>query len=346
MNSNSIVIMAGGAGTRLWPKSRLKKPKQLYALVNNDSMIRNTVNRLIPVVGEKNIFIATNVNQAQEIAKELPELKNNILIEPFVRNTAPCIGLGALKMIETAETVAFLPSDHYIGNVKEFQKVLKEAFRVAQKDYLVLIGIRPTDPDTGLGYIEMGNNLEKDVYKVRRFVEKPDLKTAQKYLKSGKFLWNGGMFIAKPKFILELFKKHSRGIYKNLENIKDSPKNLNKIYEKMENISFDYAIAEKAEKIAVIPGDFAWSDIGNWKKLLEMLSRKDQENTIVGCEHYGVETSGCLIHGTDRLVATIGLKDIIVVDTPDVVLICHKDKAQEVRKVVEILKLKGQEKYL
>jgi len=340
MNSNYVVIMAGGSGTRLWPKSRIKKPKQLYALVNNESMIKNTVKRVLPVVPKENIYIATNIFQAKEIAKELPALKKNLIIEPAIRNTAPCIGLAALKLKEKAEVIAFLPADHYIGKEKEFQKVLQKAFLVAQKDYLTLIGIRPTDPDTGLGYIRINQKLKikdpKDVFEVEKFVEKPDLKTAKEYLKSGRYLWNGGMFIAKPGVILDLLKKHAPEIFNGLA----------KDYEKLPNISFDYAVAEKAKKVAVIPGDFAWSDIGNWKKLFEMLSRKEGDTVAIGCAHFGVETSGCLIHGTDRLVATVGLKDIIVVDTPDVVLVCHKDKAQEVKKIVEGLKERGKEKYL
>jgi len=328
--------MAGGSGTRLWPKSRIKKPKQLYALINQDSMIKNTFNRLAPVVGKNNIFIATNINQAKMIAKELPELKNHLIIEPAIRNTAPAIALAAQKLKNKAKVIAFLPADHYIGNEKEFQNVLRKAFDVAEKDYLTLIGIRPTDADTGLGYIKMGKNISSGVFQVEKFVEKPDLKTAKKYLASGKFLWNGGMFIVKPAILLDLFKKHAPEIIKNID----------KNYEKSPNISFDYAISEKASNVAVLPGDFTWSDVGNWNKILEMLSKKSGENVVVGCEHYGVDTTGSLIHGAERLVATVGLKDIIVVDTPDVVLVCHKDKAQDVKKIVEELKNQGKTSYL
>lgn len=336
MKSNFVVIMAGGSGTRLWPKSRIKKPKQLYALVNNESMIKNTVKRLAPVVGLKNIYIATNALQTKDIARELPKLKHNLIIEPAIRNTAPSIGLAALKLKGKAEVIAFLPADHYIGKEKEFQQILEKAFEVAKRDYLTLIGIRPSDPDTGLGYIQMGKKIDKDSFEVSRFVEKPNLDTAKKYLGSGQYLWNGGMFIARPEVILNLFKKHAPIIFRGLL----------KNYERLPNISFDYAIAEKAKNVAVIPGDFAWSDIGNWKKLFEMLSKKEGDTVAVGCAHYGVDTTGCLIHGTDRLVATVGLKDIIVVDTPDVVLVCHKDKAQEVKKIVEDLKRQGKENYL
>ncbi len=338
--------MAGGSGTRLWPKSRIKKPKQLYALVNNESMIKNTVKRLAPAVGLKNIYITTNVLQAKDIARELPRLKHNLILEPAIRNTAPSIGLAAEILKNKAEIIAYLPADHYIGKEKEFQKTLKRAFETAKKDYLVLIGIRPSDPDTGLGYIKMGKDIENDTYQVEKFVEKPDLATAKKYVNSGRYLWNGGMFIAKPQVILNLFKIHQPKIYQVLERISKEPKKLSQEYAKIKNISFDYAIAEKTRKVAVVAGDFAWSDIGNWKKLFEMLSRKKNETVAIGCAHFGVETNGCLIHGTDRLVATIGLKDIIVVDTPDVVLVCHKDKAQEVKKIVESLKEKGKEKYL
>lgn len=338
--------MAGGSGTRLWPKSRIKKPKQLYALINEDSMIKNTVDRLLPIIEPKNIYIATNVAQATGIAKELPRFKKNLIIEPAIRNTAPCIGLAAMMLKDKENPTAFLPSDHYIGKPKNFQKILKKAFEFAKKDYLVLIGIKPTDPDTGLGYIKSGRQIEPGTFAVEKFTEKPDLKTAQKFLATGRYFWNGGMFIAKPSVLIDLFKKHSSKIYGHLKKIGKNPEILKKEYEKMENISFDYAIAEKAKKIAVIPGDFSWSDIGNWKKLFEMLSKKGNDNVVVGCEHYGVETTGSLIHGTERLVATVGLKDIIVIDTPDVVLVMHKDKAQEVKKIVESLKKNGEESYL
>ena len=346
MKSNYVVIMAGGSGTRLWPKSRIKKPKQLYALVNSESMIKNTVKRVLPVVAKENIYIATNTLQAEGIAKELPKLKDNLIIEPAIRNTGPSIALAADMLKNKAEVIAFLPADHYIGKIKEFQRILQKGFETAKKNYLTLIGIRPTDPDTGLGYIQMGKRIDKDSFEVLQFVEKPDLKTAKEYLKSGQFLWNGGMFIGKPKVILDLFKIHAPKMYEHLKKIGDNPDILIKEYEKMPNISFDYAIAERAKNVAVVAGDFAWSDIGNWKKLLEMLSKKSGDNVVVGCQHYGVETTGSLIHGTDRLVATIGLKDIIVVDTPDAVLICHKDKAQEVRKIVERLKKEKKNHYL
>jgi len=347
MNDNFyVVIMAGGSGTRLWPKSRIKKPKQLYALINSESMIKNTVKRLLPIIPRKNIYIATNTAQAKDIAKELPELKKNLIIEPCIRNTAPCIGLATQTLKNKAGTIAFLPSDHYIGKEKEFQKTLKKAFEAAQENYLVLIGIRPTDPDTGLGYIKMGREIRSGIYQVEKFVEKPDLPIAQKYLSSGKFLWNGGMFIAKTAVILDLFCKHAPKIYQLLTEIGKNYLNLSKLYEQMENISFDYAIAEKAAKIAVTPGDFAWSDIGNWGKLLEILAKNNDENVVIGCDHYGVDTTGCLIHGTERLVATIGLKNVVIVDTPDAVLVCNKDQAQDVKKIVETLKVKEKNHYL
>lgn len=340
-----VVIMAGGGGTRLWPKSRVKKPKQLQALISQESMIKNTTQRLSSLVSPNKIYIATNKEQIEDIKKDVPEIQN-IIEEPFMRNTGPCIGLAAIYLKNTNESVAFLPSDHYIGNEKEFLRVLKQADAVAQKDYLVTLGIRPTDADTGMGYIKIGEQLGDNFFEVEKFIEKPDLKTAKKFLASGNYLWNGGIFIAKPQVILDLFKENAPDIYQGLIKIAQNPKNLEKEYEKMENISFDYAIVEKTKKIAVVPGDFDWSDIGNWSKLLEKLLQNAGENVVIGCEHYGVDTKGCLIHGTERLVATIGLKDVIVVDTPDAVLVCHKDKTQDVRKIVEKLKEEKREEYL
>jgi len=351
------VIMAGGGGTRLWPKSRLKKPKQLQALISEESMLKNTINRLLPILPKEKIYIATNTAQIKAIKNEIKG-RINFIREPFMRNTGPCIGLAALMMKEQNEPTAFLPSDHYISDEKEFRRVLKNGAEVAKMDYLVTLGIRPTDPDTGLGYIKIEQRLKSKeqreqragidypVYRVEKFIEKPDLETAKKFQKSGNYLWNAGIFIAKPKIILSLFKKHAPTIYKRLKNIAKNPNSLKDEYEKMPNISFDYAIAEKTNNVAVIPSEFGWSDVGNWAKLLEKLSQGPEENVVVGCEHYGVDTKGCLIHGTERLVATIGLKDIIVVDTPDAVLVCHKDRAQEVKKIVEKLQKEKKEHYL
>jgi len=335
-----IVIMAGGGGTRLWPKSRLKKPKQLQSLLGAESMLKNTIRRVLPIAPKEKIYIAANVAQVKELKKEISPIPiKNIILEPAMRNTGPCIGLAAtLLSKKTDEPIVFLPSDQYIGNEKKFHKTLFKAKNAAEKNYLVTIGIRPSDPDTGLGYIKMGQKTDQEVYEVEKFVEKPDLAAAKKFLLSGKYLWNAGMFVARPNVILKLFEKHAPQIYKHLEIIRKNPTKLQTEYTKIENISIDYAIAERAEKIAVVPGDFDWSDIGSWSRLLEKLSQKTGQNVVVGCAHYGVDTSGCLIHGTERVVATIGLKDVIVVDTPDVVLVCHKDKTQDVKKIVEKLK--------
>jgi len=352
--------MAGGGGTRLWPKSRLKKPKQLQALISSDSMIKTTTKRVLSLIPENKIYISTNKEHVQEIKKELPTIKN-IIIEPYIRNTGPAIGLAALILSKkTDEPVAFLPSDHYIPDAENFCETLKIADLVAKKNFLVTIGIRPTDPDTGLGYIKIKSKPEKIIlenskkkqtkerifYRVDKFIEKPTLERAKQFVSSGQYFWNAGIFVAKPSLILGLFKKHSLEIYRQLQIIDKNPSSLEKVYQSMENISIDYAIAEKAEKIAVIPADFEWSDIGNWARLLDKLSRETDENVVVGCEHYGIETKGCLIHGTERLVATIGLEDIIVVDTPDAVLVCHKNKAHKVKEIVEKLSADKRKEYL
>lgn len=351
----NIVIMAGGGGTRLWPKSRIKNPKQLHALMDEKSLIKNTILRLSAVVPKNHIYIATNTDHVKAIKKEVPEIKN-MIVEPFVRSTGPCVGHSALYLAQKSdEPVAFLPADHHIENEKEFAKTIILAGEEAKKDQLVLIGIKPTEADTGLGYIKINTKQIRNsksqisnsqIFKVEKFVEKPDLKTAQKYLRSGQYLWNAGMFVAKPSVILNLFEKHSPEIFSLLEKIKKRPQDLKKEYQKMPNISFDYAVSEKAQDIVVVSGNFTWSDIGNWSKLLEVLSQNVKENVVLGCEHLGVDTEGCLIHGTKRLVATIGLKDVIVVDTPDAVLICHKSQAQNVKKIVEKLKEKNRQRYL
>ncbi|MCX6806856.1 MAG: mannose-1-phosphate guanylyltransferase [Candidatus Berkelbacteria bacterium] len=342
-----VVIMAGGGGTRLWPKSRIKKPKQLQSLISEESMVKNTVKRILPLIPKEKIYIATNKEHVKEIKKQIPEIKN-IIKEPLIRNTGPCIALASLILSKKNENepAAFIPSDHHVGNESEFRRVLKLAAKTAEKDYLVTIGITPTEPDTGLGHIKMGKSIGHGAFDVDKFIEKPNLETAKKFVKSGKYLWNGGIYVGKPRIILDLFKKHAPDIYKILQSIDKNPGTLTKEYAKMENISVDYAISEKAEKIAVVPGNLNWSDIGSWSKLLEVLSQNVGENVVVGCNHYGIDTESCLIHGSDRLIATIGLKDVIVVDTPDVVLVCHKDKAQDVKKIVEKLKEEKKDHYL
>lgn len=344
-----VVILAGGLGTRLWPKSRLKRPKQLQALVSQESMIQNTIRRVSPLVSKNEIYIATNQSQLEALKKEVPEMKN-FIVEPVLRNTGPAIGLAAISLPKQNEPAVFLPSDHYIAEEEAFRQTIKLAAKVAKEDYLVLIGIRPTDPDSGLGYIKIKKELFKGknqpVYQVERFIEKPDQKTAQRFLLSGQYLWNAGMFVARPSFILKLFQKHAPQIYQHLQKIQKEPHRLKKEYQKMEEISFDYAVVEKTKQLAVVAGDFGWSDIGNWARLLEILSKEVNANVVIGCEHYGVETDGCLIHGTERLVATVGVKDIIVVDTPDVVLVCHKDRAHEVKKIVDQLKKEKRDQYL
>jgi len=344
-----VVILAGGLGTRLWPKSRLKKPKQLQALVSQESMIQNTIRRVLPLASKKKIYIATNQSQLEALKKEVPQI-TNFIVEPTLRNTGPAIGLAAVSLPEQNEPAAFLPSDHYIADEEGFRETMKLAAQVAERDYLVLIGLRPTDPDSGLGYIKIKKELfekgNQPVYQVERFIEKPDQKTAQRFLLSDQYLWNAGMFVARPSLILQLFQKHAPQIYQRLRKIQKEPNRLKEEYQKMEEISFDYAVVEKTKQLAVVAGDFSWSDIGNWARLLEILSKKVNANVVIGCEHYGVETDGCLIHGTERLVATVGLKDIIVVDTPDVVLVCHKDKAHDVKKIVDQLKKENKEQYL
>lgn len=353
-----VLILAGGGGTRLWPKSRLKNPKQLQPLINKDSMLKNTVLRLAPLLPKQNIFIAINEKQATLVKKQLPGLSKNILAEPFLKNTAAAIGLATvvIRKKDPDAIIAVLPSDHFIQKEAEFCRLLKIAFKEAEKDQIILLGIKPERPETGYGHIKISSKLKtqrpKQIYPVEKFVEKPDLETAKEYIKSDQYLWNAGMFIYKAGFMLSEFKKYLPKTYHRLCDIekalgtKNERRVIEKEYQNVDEISIDYGIIEKAKNLAVIAADIGWSDIGSWAALYEILAQKPGENIIKNAEHLGIDTRGCLIYGNKRLIATVGLSDCVIIDTPDTLLVCSMNKAQDVKKIVEKLKEKGKKEYL
>ncbi|MDI3534982.1 MAG: mannose-phosphate guanylyltransferase [Thermosediminibacterales bacterium] len=355
----TAVIMAGGKGERFWPKSRTKLPKQLLKLFGNETMIQQTVNRLTRILDYEDIYIVTNKDYAEAIAQQLPLLpEENIIVEPMGKNTAPCIGLAALH-IERKDPEAVmivLPSDHLIKEEEKFLKTIKAAAHIAKEgENLVTLGINPTRPETGYGYIQAGKKIKEiegnQVFKVQRFVEKPNLQTAKKYINSGDYLWNSGMFIWKVSTILQEIKKHMPELYSGLVNLKralgteEEDEVLEVEYSKFNSISIDYGIMEKADSIFVIPGDFGWDDVGSWTSL-ERIYEKDKNGNIMKGNIVSLDTEKCIIEANGKLIATLGVKNLIVVDTEDATLICSKDKAQEIKRLLQEVKRNKLETYL
>ena len=352
------VIMAGGGGTRLWPKSRESFPKQMHALAGVKPLVQEMAERLHRIVGDDNVYIITNSHHADVIGGVMPSMAEKILVDPFRRDTAACIGLAAvyLSRIDPEAVVGVFAADHYIGQEEKFAGVILAAEKLAAKGDVVTIGIKPTGPETGYGYIETADEYGevdgRQVYHVRRFVEKPNLEKAKEYLAAGNYYWNSGMFVWSIPTIFRLFEEHLPDTYARLMRIKDAlgtqeeAEIVDREYERMERISVDFGIMEKLSDILVIPGDFEWNDIGSWATVSD-ISIKDLDGNTVKASHIGIDTSNCLIIGAEgKVVATIGVQDLIVVDTDDALLICHKDRAQEVKKIVDKLKEVNLEDYL
>lgn len=357
------VIMAGGGGTRLWPLSRKDKPKQLLPLIGQETLFQSTVARLKELFPPERILVVTVEEQALEMKQQAPELpEENYLIEPAPRGTASVVGLAAmvLQKRDPQASMAILPSDHFIRNVDLFHYLLKAAFDVAADNYLVTLGITPTMPSTAYGYIQQGTPLKGEykypVYTVQSFREKPNEETAQQLLRMGGHSWNSGMFIWRADAIMGEIHRQMPALGKALDEIGadwDSPKRedaLKKIWPSLKNETVDYGIMEKAEKVAVLPaGGLGWSDVGSWSSLFEVLLPDMNGNIATSASlHLALETNNTLIYGgsSDRLVVTIGVDDMVVVDTGDALLICKTDQSQKVKDVVEHLKKHRQEKYL
>ncbi|MFA4930732.1 MAG: sugar phosphate nucleotidyltransferase [Patescibacteria group bacterium] len=358
-----IVIMAGGQGTRLWPMSRQNKPKQLFNLISDQSMLKDTIDRFQGKIPIENIYINPNKNYISEIKKQIPDFPpENIIAEPVPRNTASAIGLCCTYIYkkDPQAVAAFLPADHRISNPKKFVNYILEAGKIAKKfQRIVLLGIKPTFPHTGLGYINIGKQInthnKTEAYNIRQFIEKPDLKTAKKFFNSRSYLWNAGMYITPVKIMLDAFKKHLPDSSTALEKIataigtKHEKTALKKYFPDMENIPIDYGVSEKEKDLIGIPADdIGWSDIGTWKTLMDELCQNGDEKlcNVTKGEIYQVDTDNSLIYSLSKPIATVGVKDLIIVDTPDITLVCSKDKANDVKKIIDLLKANKQDKYL
>ena len=353
----TALILAGGKGERFWPRSRKNCPKQFLSLTGDGkTMIQKTVERILPLVKPEDIFISTNQNYKKLVREQLPDVPEcNVLCEPVGRNTAPGIGLGAVYMRKKYDDAVMLvlPSDHLIKDEDTFRSVLSEAVETAEEEScLVTMGIKPTAPETGYGYIRyLSEGARKNAYKVERFVEKPDLNRAKEYLADGKYLWNSGMFVWKVSSILGCIEKYLPAIYSGLAKIEASIGSaseesvLNAEFDTMPSESIDYGVLEKEDGIRVLPGDFGWDDVGSWLALGRMRSLDGAGNLISGnVVSTGVENG--IIEGVDKLIAAVGLKDTVVVDTPDAILICNKESTADIKKIVENLRNAKRDEYL
>lgn len=353
----TALIMAGGRGERFWPKSRKNLPKQFLSLTDDGkTMIQLTVERILPLVKMEDIYISTNRDYKELVRQQLPEIpEENILCEPVGRNTAPCIGLGAVHMRKKYEDAVMyvLPSDHLIKYTSIFLSTLTDAGEVAEQgENLVTLGITPDCPETGYGYIKfLPNQMLGRAFEVDRFVEKPDLETAKEYVASEQYLWNSGMFIWKVSTILKNLETYLPETYEGLNRIADAIGTeeeelvLEKEFSAFQSESIDYGIMEKAKNIYILSGSFGWDDVGSWLAVGRIKKSNEFGNVING-NAVTVDTKNCIIQGGKKLIATVGIEDIIVVDTEDALLICEKDSAGNIKKVLENLKICNRTEYL
>ena len=339
------VILAGGCGTRLFPLSRKNLPKQFLKISNEKSLFQNTVERVLRVIKDtQSLLISINRECFFHLKNQLKELGINednvhIIIEPVSKNTAPAIALAIKYLIEKLNTpfeevVLVAPSDHIIKPVEKFIETVREAESLTQSGFIVTFGIIPNKPETGYGYIEAGDNLGP-AYKVKRFHEKPNFELAKQYLQKENFFWNSGMFAFSLKTLLEEFEKHAEDIYHLLKE--NTFETLLENFHQMPDISFDYAIMEKTERAVVFPLNLFWSDIGSWESLYNILLHDEMGNVKVGGV-IDIDTKNCLILGNKRLISTIGLEDLLIVETDDVILIAKRGEGQRVREIVNRIK--------
>jgi mannose-1-phosphate guanylyltransferase len=358
------VILAGGRGTRFWPLSRKKRAKQLLALDGKKSMIQQTVERLLPLASPKQFWVITNEDLRPAIAKQLSRLpKNQLVAEPVPRNTAPAIGLAAFLLLRQDPTaiLGLFPADHVIGDEERFREMLRRGIKIAAAGAnIVVLGIRPTRAETGYGYIEAGGAYQGEALRVRRFTEKPDAKKADEFVNAGNYYWNSGMFLWSARTLADALREHLPVTATLLEEIAETfgsskfASTFRKCYPKCENISVDYAVleprsakGEEAGNIFCLPADFGWNDLGSWTALHEHQTAKSsppEENVMISSGMFLLNARGNYVHAPEKFVAAIGVSDLVVVETPDALLITTRQQAQDVGKIVKYLDEKKMKK--
>ncbi len=359
-----IVLMAGGIGSRFWPRSRSSKPKQLLNIFGQRSMLQMTYERIKHLTDPEKILVITNRDLTEGITGQLPDLpKENIIGEPFGKNTAPCIGIACAIMKKrekegSNEVMVVLPADHLIQDEQKFYDVLQTAVGYASRNaYLLTIGIVPKYPETGYGYIQRDDTIlsenHKTIYKVKTFAEKPNRDTAERFIKSGDFLWNSGMFVWNMDTIMSELEEHlpdlADGVFKIMENVdtENMDESIVDVYSRIKSVSIDYGILEVSGKVGVIEGDFNWNDVGSWEAV-HNIQEKDKDNNFINTEKYVTidAKDNYLYSSQGKMIVAMDVEGMVLVETEDAILLCKKDESQKVKNVVDILRAKNWEEYL
>lgn len=364
LKNTYICLLAGGSGTRLWPRSRKQTPKQFVPILSRKTLFQETIARAEKIVPAERILIAANKDYVDDVRRQSPQIpRKNIIGEPEKKNTAMAMGTAAayIHKRNPQAVIINLATDHQIGDLPKYINTLKAAAKTAfEQKTMVSVGLVPEFAHTGLGYIEAGKKINQtdgiDVLEMKGFKEKPDLKTAEKFIKSGKYYWNANNYVYPAGLLLEEFETLAPDIYKNIMKVKKVAGTfrekavLRKEFSKVRSESFDIAISEKTKRMVLIPGKFGWDDVGDWKAVYD-LSKKDKDKNVIvqgddEGEYFGINSTNNLIHFDDQLIVTVGVDNLVIVDTDDALVVCHKDKAQDIKKVVEYLKEKNKSKFL
>jgi len=351
------VIMAGGSGTRFWPWSRKNRPKQLLNITGDEILLKKTIEIIKPIIPSSRIKIVTTLSQADAVKRTIPEIpEENIIIEPFGKNTAPAIGISTvfIERDDPDAVMVILPADHYIEDKQRFhQTILAGAYQASQGDFIITIGIPPRGPETGYGYIETDELIDKKnvIYSVKSFHEKPDINTARLFIKQGNFFWNSGIFISRASSMLKEIEEYLPHNFKGLMKIRSSlGKNeesgaIKEAYKEMEAISIDYGVIERSKHVLMIRGDFGWNDVGSWPSAAQYWPMDSNKNAFMG-DIINLDSSKCIVYSPKKLVALLGVDDLVIVEDEDVLLVCKRERSQDVRKLVELLRSQGRDKIL
>jgi len=353
------LIMAGGSGTRFWPRSKMVKPKQYLNIFGEDSLLQDTIKRFSAFTENENIYIVSSATQASVLEEQTPMLpEGNLIYEPIGRNTLPCIGLAAMYAeIENPDGIMVVsPADHLIQNNELFRDTILSAVKIAdKKDGIVTIGITPTYPATGYGYVQTAEDITNTEkirrFKVERFVEKPDEPNAKKYIEQGGFYWNSGLFVFKVSVFLNAVEEFAPTLYADLRKIQTDmgkptyKQTLDSIYRAVESISVDYGIMEHAKNIYLVEGNFDWNDLGSWESVY-LTDKKDENGNVSTGENLLIDTKNSFVHSDNGLVAVLGMEDVVVVQDGNTTLVCKRENAEDIKKIVEKLKLENKTQYL